>query len=86
MNTPPARFNFFSLNTQIRSSKPAARAIIESTMNPASRLLCKVTIEDPVSAAREISILMGNDTVVRRQWVEENVNFNEIDTFVDEVK
>ena len=55
-------------------------------MNPASRLLCKVTIEDPVSAAREISILMGNDTVVRRQWVEENVNFNEIDTFVDEVK
>lgn len=58
----------------------------ESTMNPASRLLCKVTIEDPVSAAREISILMGNDTVVRRQWVEENVNFNEIDTFVDEVK
>ena len=58
----------------------------ESTMNPASRLLCKVTIEDPVSAAREISILMGNDTVVRRQWVEENVNFNEIDSFVDEVK
>ena len=58
----------------------------ESTMNPASRLLCKVTIEDPVSAAREISILMGNDTVVRGQWVEENVNFNEIDTFVDEVK
>ncbi len=58
----------------------------ESTMNPATRQLCKVTIEDPVSAAREISILMGNDTVVRRQWVEENVNFNEIDDFIDEVK
>ena len=58
----------------------------ETTMDPAKRQLCKVTIEDPVQAAREISILMGNDTVIRRQWVEENVNFNEVDTFMDEVK
>ena len=58
----------------------------ESTMDPAKRQLCKVTIEDPVTAAKEISILMGNDTVIRRQWVEENVNFNEVDSFIDEVK
>ncbi len=58
----------------------------ESTMDPAKRLLCKVTIEDPVKAASEISILMGDDTVIRRQWVEENVNFKEVDSFIDEVK
>ncbi len=63
-----------------------ASQLWESTMNPRTRQLCKVTIEDPVSAAREISILMGNDTVIRRQWVEENVNFSEIDEFIDEVK
>ncbi len=63
-----------------------ASQLWESTMNPATRQLCKVTIEDPVAAAREISILMGNDTVIRRQWVEENVNFSEVDDFIDEVK
>ncbi len=63
-----------------------ASQLWESTMNPRTRQLCKVTIEDPLSAAKEISILMGNDTVIRRQWVEENVNFNEIDEFIDEVK
>ncbi|MCQ2792859.1 MAG: type IIA DNA topoisomerase subunit B [Bacilli bacterium] len=63
-----------------------ANQLWESTMDPSQRQLCKVTIEDPVSAAREISILMGNDTVIRRQWVEENVNFNEVDSFIDEVK
>ena len=63
-----------------------ASQLWESTMNPATRQLCKVTIEDPVQAAREISILMGSDTVIRRQWVEENVNFSEVDDFIDEVK
>ena len=63
-----------------------ANQLWETTMDPRNRQLCKVTIEDPVQAAREISILMGNDTVVRRQWVEENVNFNEVDSFIDEVK
>ncbi len=63
-----------------------AEQLWESTMSPKTRQLCKVTIEDPVNAAKEISILMGNDTVVRRRWVEENVSFNEVDSFIDEVK
>ncbi len=58
----------------------------ETTMDPKSRLLIRVNIEDPVLVAREVSTLMGNDSGVRRTWVEENVNFNEVDTFMNEVK
>ena len=58
----------------------------ETTMDPKSRQLLKVTIEDPLLAEQRVKILMGNDTTVRRQWVEENVNFNEVDSFIDEVK
>ena len=63
-----------------------ASQLWESTMNPKTRQLLKVTIEDPILAEQRVNILMGNDTVIRRQWVEENVNFNEIDSFIDEVK
>ena len=29
---------------------------------------------------------MGRDAGIRRAWVEENVDFNKIDTFIKEVK
>ena len=58
----------------------------ETTMDPKTRQLLKVTIEDPLLAEQRVKILMGNDTSVRRQWVEENVNFNEVDSFIEEVK
>ena len=58
----------------------------ETTMNPATRQLTKVTIEDSLLAAQEVNILMGNDPATRRRWIEENINFNEVDSFMDEVK
>lgn len=58
----------------------------ETTMDPKSRLLVQVDIEDPLLAENRVAILMGKDTVLRRKWVEENVNFNEVDTFMKEVK
>ena len=58
----------------------------ETTMDPKSRLLIRVDIEDPLLADSRVSVLMGKDTGARKKWVEENVNFNEIDTFMKEVK
>ncbi len=58
----------------------------ETTMDPKSRLLIQVDIEDPFVAEKRVSVLMGKDTVVRRQWVEDNVDFNKVDTFMKEVK
>ena len=58
----------------------------ETTMDPRTRLLIQVDIEDPILVEKRVNILMGRDTSVRRAWVEENVDFNKIDTFMKEVK
>ncbi len=63
-----------------------ASQLWETTMNPSSRKLIKVDIEDPLVVEKRIAVLMGNDTVIRRKWVEENVDFNTVDTFIKEVK
>ena len=55
-------------------------------MDPKRRQLLKVTIEDALIAEQRMNTLMGSDAQVRRQWIEENINFNEVDSFVDEVK
>lgn len=63
-----------------------ADQLYNTTMNKVTRKLYKVTIEDPLVVEKRISILMGNDPSQRRAWIEENVSFNEEDTFIKEVK
>lgn len=63
-----------------------AEQLWETTMDPKRRQLLKVTIEDALIAEQRMNTLMGSDAQVRRQWIEENINFNEVDSFVDEVK
>lgn len=57
-----------------------------TTMNPEHRLLLRVSIDDPLLCDKKISILMGKDTDKRKVWIDEHVNFNEVDTFIKEVK
>lgn len=47
----------------------------ETTMNPASRTLIRVTVEDSEKAEKRIAVLMGNKVDPRRKWIEENVEF-----------
>ena len=58
----------------------------ETTMDPRTRFLVQVDINDPILVEKRVNILMGRDAGLRRQWVEENVDFNRIDTFLKEVK
>ena len=58
----------------------------ETTMDPRTRVLIRVDIEDPLLADSRVSVLMGKDSGARKKWLEENVNFNEVDTFIKEVK
>lgn len=58
----------------------------ETTMDPKRRQLLKVTIEDALLAEQRMITLMGSDAQERRRWIEENINFNEVDSFIDEVK
>ena len=58
----------------------------ETTMDPKTRLLIQVDIEDPFIVEKRVAVLMGKDTSVRKKWVEENVDFNVVDTFMKEVR
>ncbi|MCD8204179.1 MAG: type IIA DNA topoisomerase subunit B [Coprobacillus sp.] len=58
----------------------------ETTMDPRTRRLIQIDIEDPFLVEKRVGILMGNDSQVRKQWVEENVDFNKPDPFLKEVK
>ena len=47
----------------------------ETTMNPDTRTLIQVRIEDTELAERRVTTLMGNKVEPRREWIEENVQF-----------
>ena len=47
----------------------------ETTMNPDTRTLIQVRIEDAELAERRVTTLMGNKVKPRREWIEENVQF-----------
>lgn len=47
----------------------------ETTMNPETRTLIRVTIEDLARAERRVNVLMGDKVPPRRQWIEGNVKF-----------
>lgn len=47
----------------------------ETTMNPETRTLIRVTIEDSARAERGITTLMGDKVEPRRKWIENNVDF-----------
>ena len=51
----------------------------ETTMNPETRLLKQVTIEDAASADYIFSMLMGEDVGPRREFIEQNANYATID-------
>ena len=61
-----------------------ASQLKETTMDPSTRTLIQVNIEDPLTVERRVSVLMGKDTTVRRKWVEENVDFSISDPLVED--
>jgi len=48
-------------------------------MNPKTRILKKVTIEDAVLADETFSMLMGDLVAPRRRFIEANANIAEVD-------
>ena len=47
----------------------------ETTMNPDTRTLIRVVIDDKAQAERRVSTLMGNKVEPRRKWIERHVEF-----------
>ena len=48
----------------------------ETTMNPDTRTLIRVVIDDKAQAERRVSTLMGNKVDPRRKWIESHVEFS----------
>ena len=64
----------------------SAEQLWETTMNPASRNLMQVTIEDAAKAERMITTLMGDKVEGRKEFLAKYANFNKKDTFMDKIE
>ena len=58
-----------------------ADELYDTTMNPETRSLIKVTITDAALAEKRVSVLMGDKVEPRKEWIEENVDFTLEDNF-----
>ena len=64
----------------------SAEQLWETTMNPATRNLTQVTIEDAAKAERMIMTLMGDKVEGRKEFLAKHANFNKRDSFMDIVE
>ena len=58
-----------------------ASQLWETTMDPASRSLIQVGIDDGMLAEKRVSTLMGDKAELRRKWIENNIQFTLEDNF-----
>ncbi len=63
----------------------SAEQLWETTMNPATRNLIQVTVEDAAKAERMITTLMGDKVEGRKEFLARYANFNKRDAFMDKI-
>ena len=64
----------------------SAEQLWETTMNPATRNLTQVTVEDAAKAERMITTLMGDKVEGRKEFLAKYANFNKHDGFIDKIE
>jgi len=58
-----------------------ASELYETTMDPHNRRLLRVTLTDAAIAEKRIHVLMGDEVMPRKEWINENVDFTLEDDF-----
>jgi DNA gyrase subunit B len=56
-----------------------AEQLWETTMDPARRILKRVTIEDAMEADSVFSMLMGEEVGPRREFIQNNAEYAKLD-------
>ena len=64
----------------------SAEQLWETTMNPATRNLIQVTVEDAAKAEKMITTLMGDKVEGRKEFLAKYTNFNKRDAFMDKLE
>ena len=64
----------------------SAEQLWETTMNPATRNLIQVTVEDAAKAEKMITTLMGDKVEGRKEFLAKYANFNKRDAFIDQIE
>ncbi|MCL2521987.1 MAG: DNA topoisomerase IV subunit B [Erysipelotrichales bacterium] len=59
-----------------------ADQLFDTTMNPKTRNLIRINIDDFNEAEKQMTILMGDNSEIRKEWIENNVSFVTEDNFV----
>lgn len=47
----------------------------ETTMNPETRTLLQINVDDIIVCENQVKILMGDEIDIRKKWINENINF-----------
>ena len=55
----------------------------DTTMNPKNRVLLKVVIDNKDVVETTMKKLMGSDVIIRREWIEGNVDFGDEEGFTE---
>ena len=64
----------------------SAEQLWETTMNPATRNLTQVTVEDAAKAEKMITTLMGDKVEGRKEFLAKYANFNKRDSFMEKIE
>jgi len=73
-------FTDLNPNARVSRNKGLGEMMAEelkiTTMDPTTRNLIRVTIEDIATAEKRVSVLMGDAVEPRKDWIDENVDFS----------
>ena len=76
----------YSLQRYKGLGEMSAEQLWDTTMNPATRNLIQVTIEDAAEAASVIEMLMGDKVEGSKEFLALHANFNKVDGFIEKAR